>query len=401
MQQEQIIDIQDKVRVEIDSRSALLPSYERVNSFQLSRTVLPRTSTGKLKRHEIGELATRPPTKVAKAWSDEQLRWAVQPDVEKALELIRKQTACAEVHPADRLDLDLEQDSLGRVELIIQLAEAFDTVVPDEVTPSIHTVRDLIDAVLKETNLREKGVAKAPKMIDQPWQQLLSPVATSGLAKKYLAAPSTLSSLLLFTASRFVFLIAKVLLRMKVEGRQNLAEGPLLICPNHQTYFDGLLIASVVPWRVFRRMYFVGAPMYFSRGWLRWLARRAKIVLLDTESNVIESMRVCASGLRQGKAFLIFPEGERTIDGALGNLRKGTAILSTHTEAPIIPVAIRGAFEIWPREKGPQRVNQVRIRFGSSLPPLTLPENITAIEADRVYQTQTDLLAKRIESLIR
>jgi 1-acyl-sn-glycerol-3-phosphate acyltransferase len=112
-------------------------------------------------------------------------------------------------------------------------------------------------------------------------------------------------------------------------------------------------------------------------------------------------MQVCASALREGKVFLIFPEGERTIDGDLGEFRKGAAILSSHTGVPILPIAICGAFEIWPRGKGLQRLNRVKLKFGRSIPAMIIPEKLTPAESDALYRRQTRLLAKEVFSLIK
>ncbi|HEV8319788.1 MAG TPA: lysophospholipid acyltransferase family protein, partial [Vicinamibacterales bacterium] len=49
--------------------------------------------------------------------------------------------------------------------------------------------------------------------------------------------------------------------------------------------------------------------------------------------------------------LLLFPEGERSIDGGVKKFRKGAAILSRQHRAPIVPVAIDGMFEIWPRTR--------------------------------------------------
>ena len=82
---------------------------------------------------------------------------------------------------------------------------------------------------------------------------------------------------------------------------------------------------------------------------MRWLARAMNIVPVDPDANLVNAMRAGAAGLRLKKVLLLFPEGERSIDGELKKFRKGAAILSAHTGAPIVPVAIDGLFELWPR----------------------------------------------------
>jgi long-chain acyl-CoA synthetase len=48
---------------------------------------------------------------------------------------------------------------------------------------------------------------------------------------------------------------------------------------------------------------------------------------------------------------MLYPEGERSIDGAPRIFKKGAAILSIHMQVPIVPVAIEGFHDAWPRGK--------------------------------------------------
>ena len=61
--------------------------------------------------------------------------------------------------------------------------------------------------------------------------------------------------------------------------------------------------------------------------------------------------------LRRGKMLQLYPEGERSIDGAPKKFKKGAAILAVHLRVPIYPVAIDGFHEAWPRGKPPQRLS--------------------------------------------
>ena len=60
-------------------------------------------------------------------------------------------------------------------------------------------------------------------------------------------------------------------------------------------------------------------------------------------------MQAGAFGLTHGKRLVLFPEGERSIDGTVKKFKKGAPILARHLGVPIVPVAIKGVFELWPR----------------------------------------------------
>jgi len=67
--------------------------------------------------------------------------------------------------------------------------------------------------------------------------------------------------------------------------------------------------------------------------------------------------------------LILYPEGERSIDGTPKTFKKGAAILSTHNQVPIVPVAIEGLYEAWPRGKGFQKFAPLQIKFGDPIYP--------------------------------
>jgi long-chain acyl-CoA synthetase len=66
--------------------------------------------------------------------------------------------------------------------------------------------------------------------------------------------------------------------------------------------------------------------------------------------------------------LLVFPEGTRTIDGKLGEFKKGSAILACELGIPVAPVGLKGAYEMWPRG-GRFRRHAVDITFGEPIDP--------------------------------
>src|SRR6185436_404836 len=103
--------------------------------------------------------------------------------------------------------------------------------------------------------------------------------------------------------------------------------------------------------RIFRNLFFVGAVEYFETSLTQWFARIANLVPVDPDANLVPAMKAGAFGLAHGKILLLFPEGERSIDGAVKLFRKGAPILASHLGVPLVPVAIKGAYEVWPRNR--------------------------------------------------
>jgi 1-acyl-sn-glycerol-3-phosphate acyltransferase len=113
--------------------------------------------------------------------------------------------------------------------------------------------------------------------------------------------------------------------------------------------------------------------------------------VVDPDANLVPAMRAGAFGLRQGMALVLYPEGERSIDGTPRTFKKGAAILSIHRQVPIVPVAIEGFFDAWPRNKSFQGFKPLKIQFGDPiLPP---PESEASEQA---YDKLTAELKARV-----
>jgi 1-acyl-sn-glycerol-3-phosphate acyltransferase len=113
-------------------------------------------------------------------------------------------------------------------------------------------------------------------------------------------------------------------------------------------------------------------------------------------------MRAGAFGLRHGRILILYPEGERSIDGTPRTFKKGAAILSVHLQVPIVPVAIEGFYDAWPRGKAFQRFAPLEIQFGDPIYPPpeaeaseSVYEGITAELKSRVVTMWKGLRAKR------
>ena len=124
------------------------------------------------------------------------------------------------------------------------------------------------------------------------------------------------------------------------------------------------------------------------------LARILRVMVVDPDANLIPAMRAGAYGLRHGMALMLYPEGERSIDGAPKIFKKGAAIASIHLQVPIVPIAIEGFFEAWPRGKSFQKFVPLKIKFGKLMTP---PPESTASE--EIYAKMTAELKGRVSEM--
>ncbi len=153
-------------------------------------------------------------------------------------------------------------------------------------------------------------------------------------------------------------------------------------------------MAGAMPWGLFRNTFAVGTSDIFGKGFMRRLARWLRVAVVDPDANLVSAMRAGFFGLSQGHILILYPEGERTDDGNPRIFRKGAAILSIHAQAPIVPVAIEGFYEAWPRHKKFPKFADLQLVFGKPIQP---PPLSAASEA--AYDELTSKLKTRVVAM--
>jgi len=387
LQQRRVVNARELVRFELENYSVALPHHKRVLGFELWTDDLPRTTTRKLKRFEIERRLRRQQADErartgAAGPSAEDAAWAAEPAVEAVLRVVREAARDAPLRRDANLELDLGLDSMERVELLTLLQQRLGTTLDEEAAQQIVTLADLARA------FASAGRAAPVVAGGDAWEQVLgaAPPADEYLAE--LDHPKPATAFVMWSALRVVAGLARLLLGFRVHGREHLpAVGPCLVCPNHESYLDGFLLCAALPSRTLRRIFFVGASEYFTTPLMRRLARAWNIVPVDPDANLVRAMQVGAYGLRRGKILILFPEGERSIDGEVKTFRKGATILATRLGVPVVPAAFGGLFDVWPRSRpfnwrallpssntstvspGPARTRSTAMSYLASAPP--------------------------------
>jgi 1-acyl-sn-glycerol-3-phosphate acyltransferase len=165
---------------------------------------------------------------------------------------------------------------------------------------------------------------------------------------------------------RVVQLAAVLAYRVRFSGRQNIpAEGGVLVVSNHQSHLDPPLIGMCNP----RRMNYLARDTLFGFAPFRWLINSVDAIPIDREGIGLAGIKASLKRLKRGEMVLIFPEGTRTRDGQIGPFRPGFTALAVRSGAAILPVAIEGAFQAWPRWRNWPGLGHIRVRFGVPITP--------------------------------
>ncbi len=143
----------------------------------------------------------------------------------------------------------------------------------------------------------------------------------------------------------FLWFSFKMLYRFRTEGAEHVpATGPIIYVSNHQSHLDPIIVGIVVGDRPFSGM---ARSTLFKNPLLASIMRGIGVISLDQSKGDSGAMKAALAELEAGRCVLIFPEGTRTRDGAIGEFKAGVALIIRRSGAPVVPVAMEGAFDIW------------------------------------------------------
>lgn len=162
------------------------------------------------------------------------------------------------------------------------------------------------------------------------------------------------------------------LFRIRTFGKENIpSAGPILLLSNHQSFLDPIFFQ--VPLK--RSLYCVAREsLYTGNKFFGLILSSVYTIPIRRGEADLSAMRKIISKLNQGWGVCLFPEGTRTNDGRIADIKPGFGLLSRRTGAKIIPVVIDGAFECWPRDKKYPSLGQVIINYGEPISPEMLKE---------------------------
>jgi len=400
LRQRKIANAKEVIRFDVESLSSQIASTKRIGSYEIWQDNLPRTTTRKLKRFEIekrirmnnaGRENDDSELTAERSLTDDDKAWLERSAAQRALQIVREsaRSELPTIRPSHNLELDLGLDSMQRVELLSRLEEELGSHLEESQLAEIYTVRDLLDAVLESS--KTEGGSVRPQSTFAGWKAILAEEPDDPEVRA-LAKPQPVADTFLYLLSRLLQVISLDRFALHVKGIEKLpSKDPYMLCSNHQSYIDPLIMASALPSEIFYRLFAVGTSDIFGGGFMRRLARWIRVVVVDPDTHLIPAMRAGAFGLRHGRVLILYPEGERSIDGTPKAFKKGAAILATHLQIPIVPVAIEGFQEVWPRNKPFQGFKPLKIAFGDPIYP---PPEAEASEA--AYERVTTQLKERV-----
>lgn len=172
---------------------------------------------------------------------------------------------------------------------------------------------------------------------------------------------------------------------LHAEGRHNLPEsGGGLILSTHQSVLDPVLVGLLCN----RRLNYLARKTLFKSRIFAAIIRHLDAIEIDREGGGLAGLKETLQRLRRGELVLMFPEGTRTKDGKVQDVKPGFVAVARRSRVPLIPIAIVGAYDVIPKGSKLPRRRAIKIVVGKSIHP----EEIAGIDDHQLmHKLQTSL----------
>lgn len=169
------------------------------------------------------------------------------------------------------------------------------------------------------------------------------------------------------------FVIATVFFRLRAYERKNVPRsGPVILAPNHVSYFDPAIIGTAL----WRKVNYAAKRELFERPVFGWWLRSVQSFPISRDIMDRQALRTALDLLKKGRIVLMFPEGTRGDGKQLLGPRPGIGMLAYMSKAPVVPVYIKGTDEVYPKHARMFRFRPITVYYGKPL------------DLDRLYSSQ-------------
>lgn len=289
--------------------------------------------------------------------------------------------------PSLNLAADLKLDSLGRVELLSALEDRYEIELDEAAFTAATTLGDV------------------EKIIRGEAEQIPKPLPFANWPRRF---PITWIRFVLFYL--LILPITRLMSRMKIEGRDRLKNlrGPALFVANHVTLGDQAMVLVALPFRLRHRLA-IAMEGERLRDWLHPAATTPRLMRwrllaqyflvrtffhvfpLPRRSGFRRSFGYAGECVDRGESILVFPEGLRAPRGQMhmSQFKTGVGVLAKELDIPVVPVKLKGLYELKKRAQYFAGPGSVTVVFGepATFGPQTDPTNI----AEELQRRMTEL----------
>ncbi|MFC6490000.1 lysophospholipid acyltransferase family protein [Nitratireductor sp. GCM10026969] len=152
--------------------------------------------------------------------------------------------------------------------------------------------------------------------------------------------------------------------RVKISGLENIPEGPCIVAPKHQSFWDTIAFLPFIPDALYiLKRELVWIPFF------GWYVAKMRMIPIDRGSRskaLRQAVKLAGERMSENRQLIIYPEGTRRPPGAEPAYKYGIVELYAQLEVPVVPIAhVAGLY--WPRRRFRRYPGTIHARF---LPPI-------------------------------
>ena len=336
-------DAQNKSKQIIEEANSHLSSYQYITGWSIWPEIdFPRSATRKVKKDEVIKhlQEAKEDKRHAAPLVTSPLRRILAHITEVPAKDIHDHTSTGE----------LQIDSLMRIEIVARIEQEYHVVVDEAKIVPATTVAELEQMI-------ETAPPVQPHKPLKRWPRMWWARITRSLFQT------------------IMFLLARIFVRLKVEGLENLKNlpTPAIFMPNHISYLDGIVLSMALPYRFRRRLSFAAAHdvLYVDFKHIAWLGE----LLFNTfplprkeGENIKLGLEYMGEMMDMGYSVVLFPEGRMSKDLSLLPFKRGAGLVAIEMDAWVVPIKITGAANVLPYAKLiPRKRDTVTVTFGKPM----------------------------------
>jgi len=174
---------------------------------------------------------------------------------------------------------------------------------------------------------------------------------------------------MIYSPARLFIRLGLALVGVKVEvtGRDKLDPAqPYIFTPNHQSLIEVPLFVTYLG----RNPAYLAKKEVFKYPIFGYGIGLMGVVPVDRSNSpaAVESAKAATEMLRNGKSYVVYPEGTRSPDGRMLPFKKGAFMMAIDAGVPVVPVTVSGATRIMPKAKIEVYPSTVRLTIHEPIP---------------------------------
>lgn len=304
--------IKDKVNMSLNSFQQIL----KVNSWQGQD--FPRLSNGKINRNQckkiLQDTTNRNGTllfKTSQTTIEEIVAHIVDMEVK-------------EIQDNKKLSYDLHLDSIKRLELISALEQKYNISINESDIRLETTVLDLKKLVKNPKKLKEN--------ISTGWQIGILP------------------RIIRFIFQQILFLLLNSFEKISIDSTTQFSKKPMIFTANHSSHLDGPTFLKAISKTNKKIVIIVAKDYFFEKPFLGFLMRLFfNAIPIDRDGAIEKTLYSLGAYIDKGYSILIFPEGTRSTDGKITKFKQGIGFIIKEMQLPVVPIKIKGTYELLPK----------------------------------------------------